>query len=140
MIQHFWNQFNDKEGMYRVPYGIEYKNDGLWVPYNVQNVHGLCLNEYYRIVGDLEVFDRSKRLAGQFRSEWEVKSEGRAVWHYHSSYWYGGWSESDRLSLNNPSRIPTSDGKFEDVSHAGLNVKYVLDCCKRLSKRRSRRL
>lgn len=120
-------QFDEHSGLYRIAYGVDFWADGVWAPYNWQSAIGLVLLELYSATGVEAYGHRASTLARRFRSEWELSDDGRALWHYWPSEFYAGWSAADSVSINSPTRPQTIDLFHEDVSHAGINVKFILE-------------
>jgi hypothetical protein len=121
------SQYNPVERLYHIAYGVDYELDGVWGPHNWQSALGLVLIELYAATGDQRYRDRADELAARFRSEWIENPDGSIVWSYWPSEFYAGWSASDGVSVNTPSRSARVDQYYEDLSHAGLNLKFVLE-------------
>jgi hypothetical protein len=68
----------------------------------------------------------AKELAEEFKSEFVCTAGNRPLWHYSPSEFYAGWSEKQDLSKNTPARGATKHNLFEVLSHAGLNLKFLL--------------
>jgi len=126
-IEYLEPQYDSYERLYHIRYGIHYWLDGVWGPYNWQSAVGLVLVELHAATGDERYLDRANELAQRFRSEWLRDSNDRVVWSYWPSEYWAGWNESDGVSVNTPSRPVWSDPYFEDLSHAGLNLRFVLE-------------
>jgi hypothetical protein len=65
-------------------------------------------------------------LLGLFKSELQYLYDGRLVWHYWPKEFYDGWDASDNLSDNTPTKTLTIDYLFEDLSHAGFNIAFII--------------
>ena len=133
-FDHFEHFYHPDERSYHIPYGIDFWADGLWAPYNWQNEWGLVLLELYKATGDSRYSLRARELAERFKSEWEYNPDGRVLWHYWPRDYYNGWSAENRISRNTPTRQPSSDSFYEDLSHAGLNLKFMLEVRKLFGK------
>jgi hypothetical protein len=115
------------ERLYHIKYGIEYSLDGVWAPYNWQSAVGLVLVELYGSTQQEYLRDRASQLAQKFRSEWQVNADGSVMWSYWPREYWAGWDASDGVSTNLPSRPEWTDPYYEDLSHAGLNLKFVIE-------------
>jgi hypothetical protein len=124
---YFESQFSIPDGLYRIRYGVSFWADGVWAPFNWQNAFGLMLIELFKATGEAAFHNRVRELAQRFRSEWVITSDARALWHYWPAEFYRGWTPGDAVSVNTPSWPATTDTLFEDVSHAGINVKFILE-------------
>ena len=126
MFEFYNQQYNKSEKLYFVPKGVAYKYDGIWLPFNQQNIYGLVLLRLYNITGNEEYKLRVFELADKFKSEWTYTDDGQVLWRYWPQSFYNGWDESDHLSINTPS-YHGQPSSYEDVSHAGINVKFIID-------------
>jgi hypothetical protein len=114
-------------GGYRFHYGIEYHLDGVVLPFNMQNLFGLALLELYDATGDATYQNRALQLARTFRAELAYTADGRLLWHYWPHQYYDGWSEDEDISSNTPSQPASVDSRYEDYSHASINVLSILE-------------
>jgi len=119
------DDYDKESGFYHFKYAIPFLFDGVWLPFNQQNIFGLVLIELYKATGDLRYKERALSLAETFRAEWEFQADGRALWHYWTNAFYEGWSASDSFSANTPTRSAGTDKLYEDMSHAGINVDFA---------------
>jgi hypothetical protein len=126
-LDHVEPQYLDVERLYRIKYGVNFHLDGVWGPYNWQSAVGLVLVELFKITRQQHLRERADRLARKFRSEWIENPDGSIVWSYWPSEFWSGWAISDGISLNTPSRAARTDSYFEDLSHAILNLKFVIE-------------
>ena len=115
-------------GHYYFKKGCSFWADGIVLPWNQQNAFGLCCIEMYKLTGDVKYKKRAIQLARAFKEEL-INVEDRLVWCYWPNSFYEGWSEDEKLSINTPSRLP-SIKSCEDVSHAGINVKFIIEIVK----------
>lgn len=115
---------NDKH-LYKFEKNIKFWADGVWVPFNIQNIFGLVLIEMYKKTNKEKYKKRVFELASCFKKEWLNINDDEIVWHYWPSIYYKGWSTSDNISINTPSKKPSSDNLYEDIMHAGENIKFV---------------
>ena len=126
-IDHLEQQYNSYERLYHIKYGVNFILDGVWGPYNWQSAVGLVLVELFTATGTDRYKDRANQLAERFRSEWIQNSDGSILWSYWPSEYWAGWSESDGISTNMTSRPASTDRYYEDLSHAGINLKFALE-------------
>ncbi|NLC69618.1 MAG: hypothetical protein GX754_12745 [Clostridiaceae bacterium] len=127
MHKYYEPYYNTKENMYIFPKGIAFWADGIWMPFNQQNVYGLVLIELYKATDDELYKDRCVELAEKFKSEFVYKDGQYLAWHYWPELLYQGWTKQDGLSINTPEQEPQIDCLYEDTSHAGINVKFILE-------------
>lgn len=129
MYDHFDPWYNESEALYHSPKGNAYWADGVWLPYNQQNVFGLVLIELYKATGDPKYKQRTVSLAQRFKSEMITTEDNRLLWHYWPKEFYAGWGSEQMLSVNTPSReaAAIANADFEDISHAGLNVNFIVE-------------
>jgi hypothetical protein len=123
-FDYYERDYLEGTGLYQFRRGENQIFDGVWLPYNMQNAFGLVLIELYRATGDSRYRDRVVELANTFRSEW-TETEDRVFWHYWPARFFLGWNSDSNISMNMPQRDPATNPVFEDVSHAGINVRFV---------------
>ena len=119
-------QYDDYTKLYFIPKGTNIRFDGIWLPFNQQNMYGIVLLRLYNITGNEEYKLRAFELADKFKSEWTYTDDGQVLWRYWPQLFYNGWDEPDHLSINTPS-YHGQPSSYEDVGHAGINVKFILD-------------
>jgi len=124
---HYEPDFNEVTGKYHFDKGIPFWADGVWLPFNMQNIWGLCLIELYKATALFRYKLRALKLAETFKQEWIYLDDGRILWHYWPQEFYDGWDEHDNLSINTPSRPASTDSLYEDLSHSGINIKFILE-------------
>ncbi len=112
-------------GNYFFEKGIDFSVDGICLPWNQQNAMGLMLIELYKNTGNEKYYRICREMITSFKNEWIVK-DNYIAWHYWPIMFYEGWSIIDEISLNTPSKNKTEDLLLEDVSHAGLNLEFIL--------------
>lgn len=112
---------------YRFSKGISFWADGIVMPFNQQNILGSVLLKLFDLTGEDKYKQRAGQLASFFRRFWVIGGSDGVMWHYWPEEFYRGWSPNDALSSNTPSRDATEDTVFEDTSHAGLNIEFVVE-------------
>lgn len=127
MHEYYEPYYDTKENMYIFPKGIAFWADGIWLPFNQQNTYGLVLIELYKATNEEKYKNRCIELAGKIKSEFVYKDGQYLAWHYWPELFYQGWTKQDGLSINTPEREPQIDCLYEDTSHAGINVKFILE-------------
>lgn len=127
MYQYHEKYFNDVENIYFFPRNIAFWADGLWMPYNQQNMFGLMLIELFKSTGNDKYKKRVFDLASRFKSEFVHTNNKRILWHYWPGPFYQGWKAKNNLSVNTPERSAYQDKLYEDIAHAGINVKFILE-------------
>ena len=126
LFDYYENNYDDSKKMYKFQYGTDFIFDGIILPFNQQNIFGLVLLELYKMTGEEKYKNRSFELAQKFKSEF-VYSDNKLLWHYWPNEFYLGWNSDDNLSVNTLSRTQRDDVLFEDLSHASLNLKFILE-------------
>lgn len=119
--------FDFEKSLYRIPHGIEFWADGVIAPFNWQNAFGLMLIELYNLTGSSEYKLRTIQLAEAFHRELEYTSDNRLLWYYWPAVYYDGWAASSRTSKNTPDKEASTNNLYEDFSHAGQNVKFIVE-------------
>ncbi len=123
----YYEPYYDKEKRhYRFQKGVDFWADGVYVPFNQQNIFALLLLEIYDFTKNVKYKDRAFDLALKFKSEFEFSRNGELRWHYWPSEWYSGWNSIDAMSENIPKKDITNDTLYEDMAHAGLNVEFIV--------------
>jgi hypothetical protein len=115
------------QGSYRFAKGVHFWADGVKLPFNMQNLYGLALIELYRLTHDDIFGQRVKELSGSFRQSWIKNEKDAALWHYWPEEFYRGWTKDSGISTNTPERAPSEDKLLEDLPHAGINMKFMLE-------------
>ncbi len=82
--------------------------------------------ELYVATGNNKYKERAFALAELFKSEFVYTADNCLLWHYFPEEYYRGWSVDDNISVNTPSQVPSIDNLYEDVSHAGWNISFVV--------------
>jgi len=122
----FANYYDSVEYLYKRPKGAVHHSDGVWVPWNQQNIWVAVLNRLYNFTADEKYMNRSLEMMNSFLEEIELDSE-KILWHYHTNRYYEGWSEEDNISVNKPYKDPEIPTHYEDVGHASLSVLTLLE-------------
>lgn len=134
MFCYFEEWYSEKESTYFFPFAIDFWADGIWLPFNQQNAWGLVLIELYKATGNKVYKERVIEIARKFKSEWIFTKDDRVLWHYWPGFFYRGWKNGEIKSVNTPMQEPREDVLFEDVSHAGINVKFILEFVRGIDK------
>jgi len=132
LYNYYDNYFDNKTNMYKFQYGINFWADGVWLPFNQQNIFGIVLLQMYDLTSDKRYKNRAFVLAQKFKDEFVYK-DNKLLWHYWSSEFYHGWNKEQNISQNTPIRTLTEDTLYEDLSHAGINLHFILEFQKRFS-------
>lgn len=114
-------------GGYRFRKDVKYIFDGVVLPFNQSNSFGLAVMQLYQATNDPIYRERVISLAKSFNSQITTTGDNRILWHYWPADFYKGWSASDSISINTPSRPQSNDQLFEDVSHAGINISFIFE-------------
>lgn len=125
IFAHHEKNFDTATSFYHFEKNIDFTLDGVWLPFNQQNIFGSALVELYKATDKKIYKDRAVKLALAFKSEFVYLPDGRLIWHYWPSRFYAGWLESDNLSIHTPKQNPSTDTLFEDLSHASHNISFI---------------
>jgi len=126
LIEQYEPLFDQTRGLYRIPYGSNFRYDGLLAPWNWQLTWASVLNHVGRKHNDEKLIERSLGLAEKFVNSWEytVGKQTRALWHYWTLDYYLGWNKEDKRSFYRPSQKPIRkmQKRYEDINHAGISL------------------
>lgn len=116
--------FDLESGLYRIPYGIKFRYDGVWAPWNWQMAWAVVLHHAAQ-VADKPAWDRrAATLVGQFVNSWEFEGGG-ALWRYWPPAYFAGWTEEDRISESRPAKRADAKPNYEDIAHAGISLRAL---------------
>ncbi|MCR9243332.1 MAG: hypothetical protein NXH87_18290 [Rhodobiaceae bacterium] len=121
LVDSYEIDFDADEGLYRIPYGVEFRYDGVVAPWNWQARWAGFLHQLGTSSEQPALQTRALSLAGKFTATWQNAPEG-ALWRYWTPTYYRGWSEADQVSLYRPRQKPDPDGRYEDLNHAGISL------------------
>ncbi len=121
LVDSYENDFDADEGLYRIPYGVEFRYDGVVAPWNWQARWAGFLHQFGTTSEQPALQARALSLAGKFTATWQEATDG-ALWRYWTPTYYRGWSEADQVSLYRPRQKPDPDGRYEDLNHAGISL------------------
>ena len=132
LFRNYYNQlesdYNNVEHIYHFKYGDSFWADGVALPWNMSNMIGLNLIEAYLNTSDVGYLSRLNSIADSFNREIYVNQQDYSLyWSYWPSFYYIGWSTSDGISKNFPEKNTSADYLYEDVLHAGINVKFIYE-------------
>ncbi len=113
--------FDREAGLYRTPYGINFRYDGMWSPWNWQLAFAPVIEHAGRIAANPEWQNRGTELAGRFLSTWEADANG-ALWRYWPQQYYAGWNAPQKISKSMPARKADGAAPREDLNHAGITL------------------
>ncbi len=118
--------FMKEEGLYRIPYGSNFRYDGIWAPWNWHLTWAGVLKHVASENNDNALNRRALNIVEKFVDTWEVTQEKtpRILWHYWPPQYYQGWSSQDKVSLSRPKQNPKdlSKQRYEDLNHAGISL------------------
>lgn len=111
--------FDVSSQLYRISYGIPFRYDGLWAPWNWQMSWAGVLAH----LADEEpvLGRRAHGLIDHFTATWTSDNHG-ALWRYWPAPYYAGWREADGLSVNRPRQSVKKVPRYEDLNHAGISL------------------
>jgi PAS domain-containing protein len=121
LVDAYEKDFDADEGLYRIPYGVNFRYDGVVAPWNWQARWAGFLDQFGSATEQPALQTRALSLAGKFTATWQNAPEG-ALWRYWTPTYYRGWSEADQVSLYRPRQKPDPDGRYEDLNHAGISL------------------
>ena len=113
--------FDPDSALYRIPYGINFRYDGIWAPWNWQMAWAFVLREAAQIADKSEWDRRSSLLVRRFLDSWELAEDG-ALWRYWPPEYFAGWTGLDRVSVSKPSKKKDRNANYEDIAHAGISL------------------
>jgi len=113
--------YDPESGLYRIPYGINFRYDGIWAPWNWQMAWAFVLRQAAQIVDKPTWESRASALVQRFLKSWELL-EGGALWRYWPPEYFAGWTEQDRVSASKPSKTKDRNANYEDIAHAGISL------------------
>ncbi|WP_138261940.1 hypothetical protein [[Clostridium] hylemonae] len=123
----YFDDVYNNDGHYIWRKGSSFYLDGIELPWNQQNSYALSLIELYKLTKNEVYYNRTKNLMKTFKNEWLVQADGSIMWHYWPSAFYDGWGNEDHKSVNTPNREKQEDYIMEDIGHAAINAKFVLE-------------
>ena len=118
--------FDRVSGLYRIPYGVRFRFDGLPAPWNWQMNWAAVLDHVGRRNRDSGLTGRAQAIAEAFLKTWQEDRDG-ALWRYWPQAYYAGWTPAMNVSLNRPSQKPRARPRHEDLNHAGLSLLGLAD-------------
>lgn len=113
--------FDTESQLYRIPYGINFRYDGIWAPWNWQTSWAFVLSQAAYTANKPHWDRRSKSLMRRFVKSWETPADG-ALWRYWPPEYFSGWTTQDRISVSKPKKKPDPEGNYEDIAHAGISL------------------
>ena len=116
--------FDPESGLYRIPYGINFRYDGIWAPWNWQMAWAFVLRQAARFADRPAWERRASALVQRFLTSWELGGGG-VLWRYWPPEYFAGWTEHDRVSVSRPARKPDPDPNYEDIAHAGISLQAL---------------
>lgn len=69
----------------------------------------------------------AKELASNFKREFVYTEDNRLIWHYWPELFYEGWEQRDHISIHTPKYNSSTDFLYEDISHSGINVAFIVE-------------
>lgn len=127
MYNYFETYYDFENHLYKFQYGMNFNYDGIWLPFNQQNAFGLVLIELYKLTTKVKYKDRLTEIAKKFKFEFFYAKDGRLLWKYWPEIYHNGWNIKSDISVNWKEKHETIDTLYEDISHAGLNLKFILE-------------
>ena len=119
-------QFDNKHSLFRIVYGIKFQLDGVYTPSNWQNIFGLFTIELYKSTHKEEYIDFLILIGKKFKNQFQYSDEN-ILWHYWPTEYYNGWDLESNISINTPTKLKEIDVLYEDTSHAGENLKFIIN-------------
>lgn len=124
LVAEYEKDFDNKAGLYRIPYGAPFRYDGLQAPWNWQMMWSGVLAQSPDQTGQLQ--QRATSLVSMFTDTWSRDTNG-ALWHYWPAQFHQGWQAADRVSLNRPNQKAALPKRYEDLNHAGISLLGMAD-------------
>ena len=126
LILSYEKLYDQKAGLYRIPYKAPFRYDGIWAPWNWHMMWSGVLSYVGAQTGDKRIQDRAISITHSFFKSWELTKEktSRALWRYWPSQYYQGWKQEDLVSASRPIQSPKKMQKerYEDINHASISL------------------
>ncbi len=126
LVNSYEHLFMKEEGLYRIPYGSNFRYDGIWAPWNWHLTWAGVLKHVGAENNNIAFNRRAINIVEKFVDTWEVTQEKtpRILWYYWPPQYYQGWSDQDKVSLSRPKQNPKdlSKQRYEDLNHAGISL------------------
>jgi hypothetical protein len=116
--------FDTASGLYRIPYGINFRYDGVWAPWNWQMVWANVLHHAAQVADEPAWDRRASSLVDQFLKSWKLEESG-ALWRYWPAAYFAGWTEEERISATRPVKRADANPNYEDIAHAGISLRAL---------------
>ncbi|WP_350335318.1 hypothetical protein [Coralliovum pocilloporae] len=121
LVRAYESNFDAATGLYRIPYGVNFRFDGIWAPWNWHMSWAPVLEHVGKAFNEPYLTDRASRLSSAFLTSW-TRSEAGALWHYWPEEFYKGWTLDMGVSKSRPTQKQHVPRRFEDTSHAGISL------------------
>ncbi len=121
LFGYYENHFDVAPQLYRIQYGSKFYLDGVWAPWNWQNIWAIDLLKMFEWTNDINYQKRALEILALFLNEQEIVNN-KLLWRYWPNRFYAGWSATDLISMNTPTKLAQTPVEYEDVSHGYLNV------------------
>jgi hypothetical protein len=131
LVEGYEKWYDTDYGLYRIPYGVNFRFDGIWAPWNWQMMWVPILQHVGQKYANKTLVARANRIAKAFVDSWEIeeKTKQKALWRYWPAPYYAGWEENDKVSKSRPRQKPRNMSKerYEDINHAGISFLGLSD-------------
>jgi len=119
LVDSYEQWFDEETALYRIPYGANFRYDGIWAPWNWHMMWAGVLNHDPR----LKYQRRARYLIKKFVQSWQVGNDG-LLWRYWPAPYYQGWDAEDLISKSRPQQKARnmSRERYEDLNHAGISL------------------
>lgn len=126
LVSAYERYYVENEGLYRIPYGSNFRYDGLYAPWNWQVTWASVLEYVSKISATPEYSLRAHHITQAFIDTWQLTDEenARVIWKYWTPHYYDGWHKKDNVSVHRPYQKPIGKNKlrYEDLNHAGISL------------------
>ncbi|MEH6525372.1 MAG: hypothetical protein V7723_04815 [Sneathiella sp.] len=131
LVRAYEQWYDDETGFYHIPYGANFRFDGMWAPWNWHMMWVPVLRHVGEVSDNEALVTRANRLAKAFVDSWEIvdKAKPNAFWRYWPKPYYAGWTKKDKISKSRPKQKPKimSKERYEDINHAGISLLGLAD-------------
>lgn len=124
LVRNYEKLYDNASGLYRIPYGVPFRFDGIWAPWNWHMMWTGVLEYVGMLHADEGLLIRSRKIITRFLDSWETTPSQQAIWRYWPPNYYQGWQPEDKISISRPKQNPKNMAKerYEDLNHAGISL------------------
>ena len=126
LVSSYEHLYDQKSGLYRIPYDAPFRYDGIWAPWNWHMMWLSVLKHVSEQTKDKKLQERVHFIKESFLNSWEFTNEEKpqALWRYWPTQYYQGWKKEDSISISRPTQSPKimQKERYEDINHASISL------------------